>query len=42
MNMMGEDDETEALEKQRRIQRFKWFVVAVTLFCLLMIFWLPR
>lgn len=26
----------------RRLQRFKWFVIALSLFCLFMIFWLPR
>ncbi len=39
---MMDEDEFEALENKRRITRFKWFVVIVTLFCLLMIFWLPR
>ncbi len=31
-------------EAQRKLSltRFKWFVFALTLFCLLMMFWLPR
>jgi|GEM_PF-412670 hypothetical protein len=36
-------DEQEQLEQQRKLLlRFKWFVAGLTLFCLLMIFWLPR
>lgn len=41
--MIIEDDEEEPqIEQQRRLRRFKWFVAGLTLFCLFMIFWLPR
>ncbi len=26
----------------QKLQRFKWFVLLLTIFCLVMIFWLPR
>jgi len=32
-------------QKQRaaqRLVRFKWFVIALTIFCAIMIIWLPR
>ncbi len=36
-------DEQEQAEQQRQLlRRFKWLVAAVTVFCLVMIFWLPR
>ncbi len=29
-------------EKKKLLRRFKWFVAVVTLFSLIMIYWLPR
>lgn len=36
------DEQEQAERQQQLLRRFKWFVAAVTLFCLAMIFWLPR
>lgn len=34
---------TEAkLAGERRLRRFTWFCVGLTLFCIVMFFWLPR
>ncbi|WP_448093286.1 protein DnrP [Pseudomonas lini] len=27
---------------QRRLRRFKWFCIGLTIFCVAMFFWLPR
>ncbi len=32
----------ELQEQKKALRRFRWFVVILTLFCLLMIVWLPR
>lgn len=37
------DPQQQQEERQRQLlRRFKWFVAGLTLFCLLMILWLPR
>ncbi|GAB1575984.1 hypothetical protein [Bordetella petrii] len=28
--------------RRRRLRRFQWFCVGLTLFCALMVYWLPR
>ncbi|BCD84445.1 hypothetical protein PSm6_08520 [Pseudomonas solani] len=32
----------QALERQRRLQRFRWYCVMLAVFCLAMMLWLPR
>lgn len=29
-------------EKARRLRRFRWFCIGLTLFCAVMVIWLPR
>ncbi len=36
------DPQEQEARQQQLLRRFKWFVVGLTVFCLLMIFWLPR
>ena len=31
-----------ALADERRLRRFGWFCVGLTIFCIVMFFWLPR
>ncbi|AXA53560.1 protein DnrP [Pseudomonas thivervalensis] len=31
-----------AMASERRLRRFTWFCVGLTLFCIVMFFWLPR
>lgn len=33
---------SQALAKQRRLRRFTWFCALLTVFCVVMVFWLPR
>ncbi len=37
-----DDEQDQELRQQQLLRRFKWFVAGVTIFCLFMIFWLPR
>jgi hypothetical protein len=34
--------ESTAIATQRRLRRFTWFCVGLTIFCIAMFFWLPR
>jgi hypothetical protein len=34
--------ESTAVATERRMQRFTWFCVGLTVFCIVMFFWLPR
>lgn len=29
-------------KQAQRLSRFKWFVIGLTIFCFIMMFWLPR
>jgi hypothetical protein len=31
-----------AMAGERRLRRFTWFCIALTIFCIVMFFWLPR
>ncbi|CRM49701.1 MULTISPECIES: hypothetical protein [Pseudomonas] len=33
---------SEAVTQARRLSRFQWFCLGLTLFCIAMFFWLPR
>ncbi|RMM49718.1 protein DnrP [Pseudomonas corrugata] len=34
--------DSTALAAERRLRRFTWFCVGLTIFCIVMFFWLPR